>query len=213
MHCLLLCLSLPLLLLSCPLCLVCPSLFFSLYLYPIDCRYIALSLSLCLLLLSSFVVSLYPSNTLSVARCVLISARVYLIPHLSQCHATNQDVPFRFSPQENPSCTSFKVNWESRFTGRVILDDTAGDLPVVNVKVSFTLGQGASVVTGTRMTDEDGYFTIHIVVCYSHQLPWCAGGWRTTCYILLYSLPHSLALPLLTPTDDGSPGAATAAPH
>lgn len=72
--------------------------------------------------------------------------------------------------QENPSCTSFRVNWESRFTGRVILDDTAGDLPVVDVKVSFTVGRGSNVITGTRTTDEDGYFTIHIVVCWSMTL-------------------------------------------
>lgn len=73
--------------------------------------------------------------------------------------------------QANPSCTSFDINWESKFTGRVVLDSATGDLPVVGVHVNYTLGSGLKTLTGELETDEDGYFTIHIIV--GHGAPYC----------------------------------------
>ena len=53
----------------------------------------------------------------------------------------------------------------------MVLDSATGDLPVVGVHVNYTLGSGLKTLTGELETDEDGYFTIHIIV--GHGAPYC----------------------------------------
>ena len=78
------------------------------------------------------------------------------------------------SDQSVRACTTAKVQWESRLMGHVTLVDMAGDLPVKDVKVKYTVGiPGGATIVGHTHTGEDGEYEIHITTDQfaQHEVP------------------------------------------